>query len=169
MKIKDHITKELTALLKKYETLEMDVSELYETLAKEGTGLLPILVESLFQIALKQKKIINSFGLITRLHKKAYLYIGQPANQESTEEVKKGIILSKDLTITILEKLNLTKSKEAYINELIAKDEEIDANKYLSKELIQKLRDKNFSYFEETLKKEFEEKLRNKPKIIKVE
>ena len=128
------------------------------------------LIEKLYKLCLKEGKIINAPYLIKNLPRDAGLSQGKIANGKLNGEMQEyypGIILHKDIFIKILEKLNLEKTKQIYINWLIINDKEINSQDYLSDKQIAAC---EYEYkVNEVFSEEYEKKLKNKPRIIIVE
>jgi hypothetical protein len=125
------------------------------------------LIERLYRICLKEKKVINSPYLMKNLPKSAGLSIEEMDSKFSRGalEIYPGIILHKDIFIEILEKIGLKKTKETYVNWLLINDEEVDEKVYLSKNQIEKY--KNEYAIKDIFSEEYNKKnLEDKGKVI---
>jgi hypothetical protein len=132
--------------------------------------LFKVLLEKLFIITLEQGKLINSWFAIKsisrNIHQRIYPDFLQQTiltDEETQEEIFNGIVLFKGTLIKILEAMNLNKTKNAYIKQLVIEDMEIDESKYYSRKEIEKY---NSVEFEHVLKEELKKKHKNKPLII---
>jgi hypothetical protein len=146
-----------------------------EGLAKSfSSSFFSFLCEEIYKIGLEKKQLINNLYLIKHLPKKEYVYIckREKAEDKGYKEVLPGITLHKEIFYKVLDKLGLEKTKKSYINYLIINNEELSENEnyllnYFSKNQIKKF--KSFSRVEEVLEKEYNKKLKNKGRLIKIE
>ena len=181
MRAVDFINTRVEELLERYKKEDFDIAQalMIEAGYKEdkdqggkfSSSFFSFLCERLYIVALEKGMVINNLYLIKHLPRKEYAYIDKTGTGEGEnyKEIFPGIIVYKDVLYKILDKLNLTKSKEVYTNYIIINEKELTESKgyllnYFSKEQIKKF--KSLEIFNETLKKEYEEKLHNKKRLI---
>lgn len=131
------------------------------------------LCEELYKICLENKKIVKNLYLIKHVPKTEYIYIGKQGSGETQtyKEIFPGLILKKGTFFKIVDKLDLTKTKESYIYYLITNEEELIESKnyllnYLTESQIKKYKKMNI---DELLTEEFKNKLKKKPRLINIE
>lgn len=148
-------------------------SELREMLKKEAKfpHFYFFLVNRLFELALERKLVINSHQLIKDLLLSPYHYehfMPNEVGSASEDEIEyfPGLIFSKGVTSSVLESLGLKDSLHSFLCYLIIGEEEINSSLYLTQD--QTRRFGNMNSVIDIFVAEYEEKLNDKPQIIRL-
>ncbi len=119
----------------------------------------------------KKKELINLPHMIKELLRTFYHYehfIPKAAGSSTEDEIElfPGIIFAKGITYKILEHLKLEETKVSFSYYLMIWEEEINEKKYLSEDQIRRF--KSIERIIEVFLDEYNKKLKNKPRIIKI-